>query len=571
MTPGPVVEEFELRDYLRVVWQRKWVVILIVLAATGGAVAYSSSQTPLYETGAEVLLQSRSTDTLFGFDAIRDPVRLVPTEIRLIQSQPVRDAVTKSLGDAPPVSAKQVGDTEIIEVIARDPDPQRAAVVANAYANAYIDFRRTQAVDDVITAAAQVQGKISDLQPQIDGASGPERQALVDRQNLFQKKLDELQVDRALKTGGAQMATPASAPLSPASPNPVRSGLTALVGALILATALVFLLEYLDDSVKTNEDVEKLSGSPPVVGRVPVVSGWRPKDTPFVVSSARPKSFPAESYRALRTAVHFLALDDPIRTLQVTSPGASAGKTTTVANLAVAMSAAGQRVLILCCDLRRPRIHEFFGLDNAIGFTSVLLGQESVSTALQVVPGHKSLYLMASGPLPPNPSELLSSARTIELLESLQAIADIVLIDSPPVLPVTDALVLSGRVDATLLVCVAGATTRKEVARSVEQLRRVQAPLVGAVLNGVVESSNYGGGYRGYTYDHPRPTRRAGRKWRSEGTSPKRGSADEQDARTISARRERDAERSEEELLAMAVERRRPHPPERPQAETSIR
>ncbi|HUP70142.1 MAG TPA: CpsD/CapB family tyrosine-protein kinase [Acidimicrobiales bacterium] len=131
-------------------------------------------------------------------------------------------------------------------------------------------------------------------------------------------------------------------------------------------------------------------------------------------------------------------------------------------SLAVALAQAGQRVVIVCCDLRRPRIHEFFGLSNAVGFTSVLLGDTPLSAAIQKVRGQERLAVLASGPIPPNPSELLSGRRTVEVLTAVQAEADIVLVDCPPVLPVTDAAVLSSRVDATLLVATAGETTRKE-------------------------------------------------------------------------------------------------------------
>jgi capsular exopolysaccharide synthesis family protein len=192
-----------------------------------------------------------------------------------------------------------------------------------------------------------------------------------------------------------------------------------------------------------------------------------------------------------------------MRTLQVTSANAREGKTTTLANLAVALARSGQSVVVVCCDLRRPRVHEFFGLDNEIGFTSVLLGKVPLARAVQDVPAQTRLSLLASGPLPPNPSELLSSKRTVEVLGSLQAEFDIVLIDSPPVLPVTDALVLSGRVDATLLIGVAGATTRKEATRAVELLRQVDAPLVGSVLNGVDVEGGYGYNDQYYRYENP--------------------------------------------------------------------
>jgi len=197
----------------------------------------------------------------------------------------------------------------------------------------------------------------------------------------------------------------------------------------------------------------------------------------------------------------------------------------------VALARAGQRVIIVCCDLRRPRIHEFFGLSNDSGFTSVLLGKVPLSAALQKVPGQARLSVMASGPLPPNPSELLSSKRTVEVITSLQAEADIVLIDSPPVLPVTDALVLSGRVDATILVCVSGATTRKDAARAVELLEQVDAPLVGTVLNGVSAANTYGYGGQYYRYQsddpaEPASTSRPGRSERGR----KRSRAEQQPA-----------------------------------------
>src|SRR3954451_13891935 len=186
-----------------------------------------------------------------------------------------------------------------------------------------------------------------------------------------------------------------------------------------------------------------------------------------------------------------------MHTVQVTSPRAAEGKTTTLANLAVALARAGQRVVMVDCDLRRPRIHDFFGVTNEVGFTSVLLGELPLSEAVQEVPGERLLMLLASGMLPPNPSELLASQRTVQILAALQSESDVVLIDSPPMLPVTDAAVLCARVDATLLVTRAGTTGRRELARAIELLHQVDAPLVGTVFNGVSDESAYG-----YTYSY---------------------------------------------------------------------
>src|SRR5439155_23031319 len=133
---------------------------------------------------------------------------------------------------------------------------------------------------------------------------------------------------------------------------------------------------------------------------------------PQAVTLTEPSSSAAEAYRTLRTSIQFMGLDRPLRTLQVTSPSASEGKTTTLANLAVALARAGQRVVMVDCDLRRPRIHDFFGVSNEVGFTSVLLGEVPLSEAVQEVPGERLMMLLASGMLPPNPSELIASERT---------------------------------------------------------------------------------------------------------------------------------------------------------------
>jgi polysaccharide biosynthesis transport protein len=291
----------------------------------------------------------------------------------------------------------------------------------------------------------------------------------------------------------------AGTPDEPVRPKPLRNAILALVVGLVIGVGLAFLREQLDDTVKDKDDLERATGGLNVLALVPLVGTWKDRAHPEVVSLVQPTSHAAEAYRSLRTSVQFIGLDHPVEVIQLTSPNAAEGKTTTLANLGVALANSGQRVIVVCCDLRRPRIHEFFGLDNTIGFTSVLLGELPQSAALQPVPGQSGLSLMASGPPPPNPSELLASRRTGEVLVALKSECDVVLVDSPPVLPVTDAIVLSRAVDATILVGTAGRTTKKEYHRSVELLEQVDAPLIGSVLNGVDSEDLYGFGY-GYGY-----------------------------------------------------------------------
>ena len=507
---GDATNELALRDFLRVFRRRRGVIVLSLLVIVGVAVLASLLQSAVYAAKAKVLLQPRSTESLFDSDTgqRRDPTRAVQTEIEVLESQPVQDAVREQLGAAPEISARGIGQTDVIEIRAESTDAKRAADVANAYATAYIEFRRQQAVDDVLAAAQQIQAKIGDLQKQLDPLpAGPQKDALFAQQALFRQKLDELQVDAALKSGGAQLVATAPIPAEPFKPKPVRTGILAAVVGLFVGTGLAFVVEYLDDSVKTKDDMSRIAPSIPVLGLIPAVPGWRAADAPHVVSLTEPQSPASEAYRTLRTSIQFLALERPVRTLQITSPSAQEGKTTTLVNLGVALARAGQQVILVCCDLRRPRVHEFFGLDNDTGFTSVLLGKVPLTAALQPVPHQNRLSLLASGPLPPNPSELLASRRAVDVLTSLQSEAEVVLVDSPPVLPVTDALVLSGRVDATLLVCVSGATTRKDAARSIELLSQVDAPLVGTVLNGVTGDAAYGYAYDyGYYGSGARPT-----------------------------------------------------------------
>lgn len=496
--------EFELRDYLRVLRRRKVPIILVTLVMVALSLVASYLQTPIYSATAQVLLQARSTEFLFDpSGGIRaDPTRAVQDEILVIKSEPVRDVVREKLGSAPPVSAGPVGQTNAIDVTAEATSATRASAVANAYVTGYIEYRRKQAVDETLAAGEQIQAKITDLQTQIDVATGAEKERLVQAQSLFKQKRDELQVGSAIRTGGAQLVTSAPVPKSPVRPMPVRNAIFFGIFGLLLGIGIAFLVDYLDDSIKSKEDLAHVASGLPVIGLIPAVSDWRAQEEAQVVSLSDPSSTAAEAYRTLRTAIQFMGLEEPARTLQITSSGPREGKSTTLANLAVALARAGQEVVIVCCDLRRPRIHEFFDLDNSIGFTSVLLGTTSLAAAIQKVPGQDRMSLLASGPLPPNPSELLSSRRTTEVLGLLQGRFDIVLIDAPPVLPVTDSLVISRLVDATIFVCVAGGTTRKEAARAVELLRQVDAPLIGTVLNGVRRDGSYGYGYGGGYYQY---------------------------------------------------------------------
>ena len=517
MTPPDQTTELDLRDYVRVLRRRWKLVVLVVAGFVGVALLVSYLQTPVYSASAQVFLEAPAGENVFTGAAVRsDPGRALLNEVRLIEGDDVRKLVRDRLGSTLPVRARGVANTDMISVTVESSDPTEAAVMANEYAQAYVDYRKKLKIESLRTTSIELEKRISNLTQEnlaIDarikeikatpnGDSDSEVFSLSTKsnanlvsQNSLKDTLQKVEIARNLATAQATITESATAPSSPIKPQPILNAMVAVVVGCLVGVGLAFLLEYLNESVETKEELERVLKSVPVLGTIPLVDGWKTREETRLISREAPRSAAAEAYRTLRTAIQFVGLNQPMRILQVTSPEAGEGKTTTLANLGVALATAGERVVIVCCDLRRPRVHEFFGLSNAVGFTSVLLGQRPVWAALQDVPGVPRLKVLASGPLPPNPSELLSSDRTANVLAALQAEADIILVDSPPVLPVTDALVLFRRVDATLLVFSARTTTRKQATAALAMVQQVNGPLIGAVLNGVPSQAGYG--YRG--------------------------------------------------------------------------
>ncbi len=519
--------ELDLRDYLRVLWVRKWVVVVATVVMVTAAYGFSARQDPVYQATAQFRVVPPVNPLVA--EGSRGSQVSPETEIEVLQSAPVVQRVREKLGGtAPPIMAESVSGTEFVKVTGESGDPEFAAAIPNAYVDAYVDYRRQQTVDNLTPVRDQaqarfdeVQNEINDLTEQLNGTSPltqpqtyndllDRRSAALNRQGPIRTEIDRLntQINVGV-TGGASEGTPAEVPKEPSKPKPVRNGLLALPVGLVFGIGLVFLFEYLDDSIKSKDDLQRAAGGLPVLGLIPAVP-WRDRAQAHVVSLENPNSPPSEAYRSLRTSIQFLGLDNPLHCLQITSASQGEGKTTTVTNLALMLARAGERgVVVVDCDLRRPRLHEFFDLPNDIGFTSVLLGEVPVSAALQRFDDEPGLSVLVSGPIPSDPSELLASRRTAEVLASLRVDGGLVLLDTPPVLPVTDALVVSKWVDATLLVTSAGQTTRRQVQRTMELLAQVDAPLVGTVLNQAPSgTSGYGYGYGSYYGPKPLLTAR---------------------------------------------------------------
>jgi polysaccharide biosynthesis transport protein len=282
-------------------------------------------------------------------------------------------------------------------------------------------------------------------------------------------------------------------PPNPDNPLPMVPW-TAIGGAigLTLAATLAFLLEYLNDTLRSPGDIARVLDLP-VIGFVAEIQG--DKERPYVAE--QPRSPIAEAFRSLRTNLEFAAVEKPLRTVLVTSVGSSEGKTTTATNLAITMAQGGKQVVLLDADLRRPRIHRFFSLSNRVGLSELFRDHAKLEDALQqtIVPG---LSVITSGSIPPNPAELLGSEKMTAILNQLLTSVDIVVIDSPPFL-VADASVLAAKVDGVLLVVQPGKTNANAAMAMQEQLERGSARIVGVTLNRIPRRrAYYYGGYRYY-------------------------------------------------------------------------
>ena len=282
-------------------------------------------------------------------------------------------------------------------------------------------------------------------------------------------------------------------PTIPIQAGPLRNIILGAIIGLLITGIIAFTLEYMDDTLKTPQDIANVLGLP-VVGYVVNESGMdKTEGTPYV--SANPRSPMAETFRTLRTNLEFASVDKSLKTILVTSPGAGEGKTTVATNLAAVMAQANKRVILLEGDLRRPRVHRALGMSNQIGLSDVFRGQLDIRDVARYSKV-KDLAVITSGSLPPNPAELLGSARMGQILARLVESASVVIIDSPPFV-VTDSTVLAAKVDGVLLVMQPGKTHAEAAKTMIAQLNRAGAHVVGVVLNRVSrKTSSYYGYYR---------------------------------------------------------------------------
>ncbi|MCB1038289.1 MAG: polysaccharide biosynthesis tyrosine autokinase [Acidimicrobiales bacterium] len=529
--------EVNLNQYVDIL-RRRWIYVVGTIAILVGFTLFTDLRaTPVYRASTQLLLQGKQSDNILNpIASTSDPARALQNELRIVNSRAVRQAVAKEYGSPISVTATAGGDDDVFILSSTADNGKDAAERVNTYASVYQTSRLAALTEDIVETKKIVQQQIDDFQKQVDEINAPvakldaqilltdptsadytrlvnerdqlrqktdaERTAAQNSLDQYKTTLNQLQLSERLNTtGGVQILNPASVPASPISPTIATDVIQALAVGLFLGIAAAFLRDQLDDSLRTKDDLERAIKDLPVIGVVPLDHSWRESNKPTLVTATEPMSAVAESYRGLRTAIQYIDVDRPARVIQITSSGSGEGKTTVTSNLALAFAQAGKRVAVVGCDLRKPRIHRFLQVDGTIGFTSVVLGDLTLDEALQTSPLHQNIDVLASGPRPPNPSELLSVNRTARIIQELAGRYSIVLLDCPPVLPVTDALVLSRCVDGAIYLAAANRTTRRVVRHGVELLRQVGCPMLGTVLNGVPVESTYSSflEYYGYT------------------------------------------------------------------------
>lgn len=523
MVPDSVLpQRVDPRAYLRPIVARRWLVLLIVVASTAATYLYFDHQARTYEASTQIFVESSAVDQAVGDGGVTlvDSARVTANQAKLVSTRSVAENVAKKIGfrSDPGVLLKSLTvttspDTDFVTIMTTAGTPKDAAIRANAFATAFSEVRSSSNRRRLNDALTQARAELQSL--------APGKQTAAARSDAS-SRVRQLEAITALPAGGAQVTDRAIPPATAISPHPKRSAVFAFFLSLVLSAALAFLIDLFDRRIKTIEDIDSTYPFP-ILAVIPHEDDATPTQDGALTFARSLR----EAFRSLRTSIGLTSLDRPTKTILVTSAVAGEGKSTVIRNLALAYAEAGVRVVVVETDLRRPTLAGIFGVERHPGLTDVLAGnaplEEAMQTAVlgsnsraaalvEAVPGAaavdggtgtgaSSLRVLTSGPQPPNPPGVLASERTHRLLDDLAREADILLIDSPPLLAVSDAVPLVSRADAVVVVARVGHSTSAAGKRLVEVMSMIpDVRVAGVVVNDVQSSRLTESGLEYYYY-----------------------------------------------------------------------
>lgn len=493
-------EHSDVRAYLKVLWRWKMLVLAFVVIIPGAVYAYVSNQPKVYESSVLLQVQPLVVDTsLFEADAPIPQAQTLRSAARLITTTGVAEVAAEELGE-PRSSARQLlenvtatadVEADFISVAVRAGSGQRAADVANAFAAAVVTTRTNQAV-------ARLNATIGRVKEQLERLTRADREG----RSQLSEQLQRLRALRAAQGSNAGIVEPAVASSSPVAPRVTRTVVLAFIVALLLAFGAVVLAQGADRKIRDPLELEELTDRP-LLSAVPTSA----------FGDVQVGGAGEEAFQTLRASLTYFNIDRPVRSVLISSPMQGDGKTTVSTNLARAMARAGKNVILVDADLRRPQVAPRFHVHGNAYLAAVLVGEASLEEAfiepeLETPQGGR-LRVLPAGPPPPNPSELLASQRMESLLERLTGMSDLVIIDSTPILTVSDSLPLVKLVSGVVSVAKLNSTSKDAVRRLEQVIGNAGGTLLGSVATGVAAAGLYGGYGYGYYADHD-PSRSGG-------------------------------------------------------------
>jgi capsular exopolysaccharide synthesis family protein len=449
--------ERDVREYARVIWRRRWYGLLGFVLCVALALAYTATRTPRYQATATLFVGDRQLnlqDINRGIAVTNLSERLLKSYAEIVTSRTIAERAV--VDNALPLSAQSVQreltvqplvDTQILKVTFLSKDPALAERVANAVASAFVAEIQDIAVPPTVTPP------VGATPLPTPATQAPPPAAVT-----------------------VSIIDPAVRPKDPVSPNHQRDLALGILLGMMVGIAMEFTVDYLDVSIKTREDTERLGL--PVVGLIPKLDTGGAD----VYVERDPRDIGRESFRKLRTSIGFLSVEKPLRTILVTSPIAGEGKTTVAVNLAVAYAQAGSKTVIVEADLRRPSLHRLFGTSGTDGLTTAIIGEAQLARSVRAA-DIPNLHCLVAGAIPPNPVELLQSEHMDNVLEMLRHQFEVIVVDAPPILPVADSLALAPKCDGVLVVARSGSTPRERLTEAVNQIEKSGARFLGVAVN----------------------------------------------------------------------------------------